>query len=586
MNLIQYLIKQFRPRFWHAGISAHDDRILFNYRKYWFVSVSVRALVSLIPMCVLLIFSYVLENKAIKNENDLLIVRLTSNTSRSISYFLEERLDALKFITQQNRIDRIANSAELPHLLHNLKMGFGGFVDLGLIDPNGVQINYTGPFDLKGKNYQNQDWFIKCIQTGSYVSDVFLGYRKLPHMVIAKKWPVQNESFYILRATLDIQKVITILSSLELREKSDAFICNRKGLLQTPSKYYGKILQQIDLPIPDYSPDPQVLEAVDKEGNPIFIGYDYIDNSPYILMLVKRSKEIMKGWYSIRQEINWFFGISGIITLIIVLGISTVMVNRIYEADQTRLKALERLESSSRLISVGRLAAGIAHEINNPLAVISENVGLIKDLFTIEKEYMGDKRLMDLIDAALESVERGGEITKQLLSFARPLKIEIKPLRLNMIIEDVLTFFGKEASYRNIIINIDIPEDLPIIHSDRGSVHQILFNIINNAFHAMEEGGDLDIIVKKRDDESITVSIRDTGYGISEEDQQEIFEPFFTIRQQKGGTGLGLFITHGLVRKLRGDLSLSSKVDEGTTFSITFPIRPEGDIQNENSPGG
>lgn len=573
------------PRFWHTGRSASDGTLI-DYRKYWLVSVSIRTLVSLLPMGILLIFTYMLQDKAIKNENNFLITRLTSNTSRSITYYLEERLDALKFIIQQNRIDTIKNSEELSQLLHNLKMGFGGFVDLGLIDHNGYQINYAGPFDLKGRNYQDQDWFAQCKQTESYVSDVFLGYRNVPHMIIARKWPLQDERFYVLRATLDIQKVITILSSLELRAKSDAFICNRKGLLQTPSKYFGEILQQVDLPIPDYSPDPQVLEAMDKEGHPILIGYEYIDNSPYILMLVKHSEEMMKGWYSIRKEINWFFGISVIVTLMVTLGISTIMWNRIYDADQARLKAIERLESSSRLISVGRLAAGVAHEINNPLSVISENAGLIKDLFTISKEYKADKRLMDLIDTVLDSVERGGAITKQLLGFARSFKDEIKPQNLSVIIVEVLAFLRKEASYRNIIINTVISENLPVIYSDRGSLQQILFNLINNAFHAMDEGGYLDIIARNKDEKSIILCINDTGSGIPEEDQHRIFEPFYTTKQEDGGTGLGLFITHGLVRKLKGDLSLYSKVDEGTSFSITLPIRPEGDIQNENSPSG
>ncbi len=574
-----------KPRFWNTSISETQGQILFNYRKFWLFSVTLRSLVSLVPIAILFMFTYMLENKAIKNENYLHTVRLTSNTRRTLTYFLEERRAALKFIIQEEKYENLNNYASLSYILRNLQRGFGGFIDLGLIDESGLQTNYVGPFDLKNKNYSNHKWFVSCAKNGSYLSDVFLGYRKLPHMIIALKRSKQNGSFYILRATLDIKKLIQILSSLELSEKSEAFLCNRQGLLQTPSKYYGELLKRIDLPIPEYSKQSQVMATRDKAGNPILIGYAYIENSPYILMLVKRSKEIMKGWYSLRNEINWVFGISVIATLIIVLGISTFMVNKIFDADQKRLRAMERLESSSRLISVGRLAAGVAHEINNPLAVIGENAGLVEDIFNLKKEYKDDQQIKELITAVLESVERCGEITRQLLGFARHFETKIEPVHINKTISGVLSFFRKEASYRNISINMDIPENFPVIYSDHGSLQQIFLNLINNAFQAMDTGGRLDISATKHAEGYVSISVTDNGYGISEEDQKEIFEPFFTTRDMKGGTGLGLSITFGLVRKLKGEISADSKIGQGSTFTVTLPIRHAGDIKNETFTG-
>jgi two-component system NtrC family sensor kinase len=578
MNQIKNFATHFKPRFWHAGTSMAQTQTLFNYRRFYLISVTLRAFVSITPMAILLLFTYMLQDKAIDNENHLRTVRLTSNTRRTITYFLQERLDALKFIIQQKNVEALKAADELPQVLHNLKMGFGGFVDLGLIDDSGLQISYSGPFSLKGKDYSDQEWFIRCAEEGSYVSDVFLGYRNLPHMIVALRWPMEDSAFYILRATLDTQKLVQILSSLELTEKSEAFLCSRDGLLQTPSNYYGEMLERIDLLIPEYSIHSQVVETVDKRGDPILIGYAYIENSPFILMVVKRSVEIMKGWRSIRQKINWFFGVSVVITLIVVLYASTMMVNRIYDADQTRLKAIERLETSSRLISVGRLAAGVAHEINNPLAVIGENAGLIKDLFILRKEYKQDKRLMELIDAVLESVERSGEITKELLGFARQFEPKITPIQLSNVVSEVLSFQRKEAAYRNIDIHVDIPEDIPVIYSDRGRLQQIVLNLINNAFQAMRNGGQLDISVKREGENAVSIRIRDTGPGISPEDIKRIFEPFFTTRGPEGGIGLGLSITFGLVRKLKGDISVQSKLGEGTTFEINLPINTQGEI--------
>ena len=542
----------------------------------------MRASVSLVPLAILFMFTYMQENKAIRNENYLQTVRLTSNTRRTLTYFLEERLDALKFIIQEEKPETLNNLIALSYILRHLQRGFGGFIDLGLIDDSGFQSNYVGPFDLKNKNYSDQKWFISCVKNGFYLSDVFLGYRKFPHMIVALKISKEDGSFYILRATLDIKKLIQILSSLELSPKSEAFLSNRQGVLQTPSKYYGELLKRIELPIPAYSKQSQVMETTDKVGNRIQIGYAYIENSPYILMLVNRNIEIMEGWYFIRKEINWVFGVSVIVTLIVVLGISTFMTNKIYDADQSRLRAMERIESSSRLISIGRLAAGVAHEINNPLAVIGENAGLIKDLFTLKKEYQADPKLMRLIDDVLESMERCGEITKQLLEFARHFEPKITPLHLIQVISEVLSFLKKEALYRNFTININIPEDFPIIYSDRGSLQQIFLNLINNAFQAMVNGGRLDIIANKQKNDYVSISIIDNGSGISPEDQHKIFEPFFTTKGLKGGSGLGLSLTYGLVRKLKGDISVLSKIGEGSTFAVTLPIKHEGDIKNEN----
>ena len=588
MNLFKYMVSlaaHLKPRFWKAGASETQGQILFNYRKFWLFSITVRSLVSLVPIAILFMFTYMLENKAIKNENHLHTVRLTSNTRRTLTYFFEERLDALRFIIQEEKFETLNNPDSLSYILRNLQRGFGGFIDLGLINESGLQTNYVGPFDLKQRNYRDQKWFANCIENGSYLSEVFLGYRKLPHIIIALKRAVNNDSFYILRATLDIKKLIQILSSLELSERSEAFICNREGRLQTPSRYYGKLLERMDLPIPEFSRYSQVKEAVDNAGSPILIGYAYIENSPYILMLVKRSEEIMKGWYSLRKEINWIFGISVIATLIVVLGISTLMVNKIFDADQKRLRAMERLESSGRLISIGRLAAGVAHEINNPLAVIGENAGLIDDIFKLNKEYQGDQQLKELIAAVLESVERCGEITKQLLEFARHFETKIEAINLKRTISGVLSFLRKEALYRNIAIDIDIPEDFPVIYSDYGSLQQIFLNLINNAFQAMDKGGRLEIFATRPAEGYVGISVRDNGCGIPEEDRNEIFEPFFTTKGMRGGTGLGLSITFGLVRKLRGEISLDSKIGEGTTFTVTLPIRHAGESKNETLTG-
>jgi signal transduction histidine kinase len=236
---------------------------------------------------------------------------------------------------------------------------------------------------------------------------------------------------------------------------------------------------------------------------------------------------------------------------------------------------LHEVEYSNKMASIGRLAAGVAHEINNPLAVINEKVGLIKDLFTIKDEFKGNRKLIELVDSALSSVDRCGTITKRLLNFARHLDVKIQTVNLNEVIRDVLGFLSKEAEYRSITVSINVPGDIPQFESDRGKLQQVFLNIVNNAFAAVKNGGSIDITAKREGADLISVTFTDDGCGIPGSDLERIFEPFFSTKTRYGGTGLGLSITYGLVQELGGNIGVQSEVGRGSSFVITIPLKME-----------
>jgi signal transduction histidine kinase len=251
------------------------------------------------------------------------------------------------------------------------------------------------------------------------------------------------------------------------------------------------------------------------------------------------------------------------------------MVNKVYAADERRLMALHQMEYSNKMASIGRMAASVAHEINNPLAIINEKAGLVKDLFTIKKQYADDPKLYSQLDSILNSVKRAGKITKRLLTFARNLEATIEPVHLGEIIDEVLSFLNKEAEYRSLGIQVDVPDDTPVIESDRGKLEQIFLNIINNAFAAMCDGGHLSIQVNRAGAEAVAVKIQDNGCGIPKEDLQRIFEPFFSTKTSQGGTGLGLSITYNLTHEIGGKINVDSDIDKGTCFTITLPLKTQ-----------
>jgi signal transduction histidine kinase len=246
---------------------------------------------------------------------------------------------------------------------------------------------------------------------------------------------------------------------------------------------------------------------------------------------------------------------------------------------------IHQTEYQVKMASLGRLSAGVAHEINNPLAIINEKAGLIKDLLTFTGKYDHDPKLLALIDSVLSSVERCAGITRRLLNFARRSGGRLQDIDIGAVVSEVLDFMGKEAEYRCLGIETEIPEDLPRFRSDLGRLQEILLNLFTNAFAAMDDGGRMTITVRSRKRQLVEISVADTGHGIPQSDISRVFEPFFSTKIGKGGTGLGLSITYGLIQELGGDIRVKSKVGEGTIFIVTLPVNPPQTIGDKKEPG-
>ena len=571
--IMKFELSHLKPKFWdHQQSSAGHFKSLFDFRKIWKLAVLLTAGVALVPLIIMTFINYNGAQNAIESEILLRTSRLVSNVRRTISFFLDERKFALNFIVYDNTYENLKDTDRLQTILDNLKKGLGGFSDLGVIDDSGTQINYVGLYALLGVDYSKQDWFHDVMEQGAHISSVFMGFRNEPHFVIAVRHTLPNGSSFILRSSLNIQHFTDILSQLELTGYGDAFIVNRDGILQTPSLYQNEILKRMKLSVPQYSPRTQVYQTVDDKGKALFVGYAYIEDTPFILIVTKQKDELMKPWLKTRSELIAFLSVSVFVILVVILGVSTYLVNNMYLADQKRVMSLHQAEYTNKLASIGRLAAGVAHEINNPLAIINEQAGLIKDIFTYRSEYAHDEKLNTQLDVILSSVERCGAITKRLLNFARHVEVSVQKVSIPSIIQDVIGFLHKEAEYKSITIATDIPEDTPEFESDRGKLQQIFLNLVNNAFAAMSEGGNLEIKVTNITNQSISVMVADNGCGISEADMKKVFEPFFTTKSGTGGTGLGLSITYGLVQEIGGKIEVESTVGKGTRFIITLPL--------------
>jgi two-component system NtrC family sensor kinase len=241
------------------------------------------------------------------------------------------------------------------------------------------------------------------------------------------------------------------------------------------------------------------------------------------------------------------------------------------ETDQTRAQ----LEHASKLASVGELASGIAHEINNPLAVITEESGLLIDYIDPQFGHkLEQNELRERLNTIQKSAFRCRDITRKLLRFVRKTDFDIQKHDIHEVIDGVLNdLLGPEIKVSNIKVESYYDHSLPKIKTDSNQLQQVILNIVNNAGDAIgDRPGKIKIVTSSRR-KKIVISISDDGCGMTDEQLEKVFMPFYTTKEVGKGTGLGLSVSYGIIRGLGGEIEVESKKDVGTTFKLILPLK-------------
>ncbi len=527
---------------------------------------------AVVPLLILSAINYHQYRATLTREIVTPVRGLVNKTRHSFELFLAERASTVSLISQVYSPAELADERNLNRIFRAVKGEFPGFIDLGLIDENGVHASYVGPYNLKGKDYSTADWYQQTRVKGVYVSDVFMGFRRFPHIVIAVQRMTDDGHSWVLRATIDTGQFDRLIASMGLEPESDAFLVNNAGVLQTASRFYGAVLDQLPMPMPPMTYETATLETTDPAGRDVFITYTYFQHADFVLMAVKPRAEIFKPWTTLRSDLILLFVTSVALILSVAFGLTDLMVRRMRASDERRIAAFVQMEHTQKLSSIGRLAAGVAHEINNPLAIINEKAGLASDLMELAGDFPERDRFRALVDAILRSVERCRSITHRLLGFSRRMDVNIEQLDVNDVLKETMSFLEQEALHRSITTSVSLDPAMPRIASDRGQLQQVFLNILNNAFAAVPDGGSVTLATWLRDPDTVGVSIKDNGKGMSDEVLRHIFEPFFTTKKTSG-TGLGMFITYGIIRRLGGDIAVQSTEGAGTTVTVFLPMK-------------
>ncbi|MEW6657897.1 MAG: ATP-binding protein [Thermodesulfobacteriota bacterium] len=546
------------------------------YKKLWWDIILTTLGFSVIPLFVLGFVIYHQYSVSYSAKITESLKTLAENRVGAIDLFFDERISQLTTLANTNPLDRLRDEDYLNRVFNIIQTRSKSFIDLGVIDEEGNHLAYVGPCYniLKGVNYKNEEWFNAVMASGVYISDIFMGFRKFPHFIIAVLVREKN-NVWILRATINSDIIEDIVHAAQTGKLGDAFIINRHDILQTTPRFSGTLLSTPKAP--DFSAATGTkIEEVTHQGKTNLYATSVIKNKKWVLVIKEDPTEQLTPLLRARF-ITLAIGGAGV--LVIVLGAfftTRSMMKELIRMARKKAVSEDLAMQSTQMAALGMMAAGIAHEINNPLAVIGEKAGWLKDLLH-EEDLAQSPNFQEFADAVgkIEShLSRAKKVTHRLLGFARHMEPVQERVDLNAILEDTIGFLENEARYRNIEIQVDFDGKLPQTTSDSAQLQQVFLNILNNAIDAI--GKDGEILIKTTHmakNNQLAVEISDNGPGIPKEMLDKIFDPFFTTKEVGKGTGLGLSISYSIIDKLGGRMLVASEAGKGTTFTIYLPIR-------------
>jgi len=515
----------------------------------------------------------------VSNELSVMIER----HSLTVDAFINDRLSDIRVIAREHPLERLRQPEFLRLVLNLMREEYhGAFVDLGLVSSDGIQVAYAGPFNLHMAEYSAAPWFQEAMVSENFVSDVFAGLRGSPHFIVATQRKVGDE-LYVVKATIDFEAFNALVENLRIGSTGFAFIINREGQFQTNPRFVVALNRPpwIDLLEGRVRSDRiSVLNGEDVLGRKAIFTIAPLKQGQWFLCYQQETSDALTELRRVQEFAAVVLIIVSLAAIFAGYLLSRSLAQRLADAYRDRRVMAHQVIETGRLASIGELAAGIAHEINNPVAIMVQEAGWIDDLLG-EGDPCSGENLEEIIRAVTQIRTQGDrckEITYKLLSFARKTDPTIREVELNEVVDEVIGLTSQKTRYANVSIETELNPHLPAIHASPSELQQVLLNLVNNAIDAIERPGGTVTVATKIVGDEVVLEVRDTGKGIPEANLGRIFDPFFTTKPVGQGTGLGLPICYGIVEKMGGRITVESEIEKGTTFTVFIPREaPEGD---------
>ncbi len=512
-----------------------------------------------------------------------------------IEMFLNEHSSKLQLIAQTHTRDAILEPGALQTAFEVFNKDLWSLTDLGVIGEHGFHLAYAGPYDLWSRNYAKEFWFTQVMQKGLYISEMFMGFRKEPHFIIAVT-QLNGDQKWILRATINTEAFRSLVENVRIGKTGQAYLLNAEGVFQTSPRMSGTIMEKSTYPIGPYHEGIQVrflegLKDADGKERPRQIACQAWLKNPRWLLVVKQ--DYAEAFGDVNYANTWtliFLHVSALSILVVSVLITRHMITIIKRRDAEADRLSDQLMQAGKLASIGELSAGVAHEINNPLAIILTERQLLLDA---AKHFpMSGPEFKEQFDDSLSQVDiqiqRCKRITQNLLRFSRRTESLIETVDLNGFLREVVDLMDREARSGGIKFFTELDPALPPLLSDPSQLQQVFLNLITNAIdaHAGKPYGSVRLTTRADSQRQLAeVHVADTGSGISPAHLSRIFDPFFTTKAVGKGTGLGLSIVYSIVKRLGGTIAVQSEPGTGTDFTIVLPYTPPKELRESLAEG-
>jgi len=558
-----------------AEVSVSREQARQEYFRRLRRRLEVGLLLSILaPLAILSLYFHFQFNVTLKENGKLHLKTLAESQRNTCDLFLQERLVNLFHLFHSTQMQLPPSVEDMNRYLQYLRQASDAFVDVGFLDESGKQIGYAGPYpSLRGRSYEDQEWFqtVRAKEGNYHITDVYLGFRHKPHFTVAVRVPIED-GFRVMRATLDPDKLYIFLRGLSRGKGVSSALLNREGRYQIVDPDVGELLGKADF-VPPPEEKSGSREWVDGR-DPSLVAYAWLEEVPWALVVRQPLRVAYAKMYRTRRIMILSTAAFALVILAVVWLTTERLLRRAEATEEARASLKSQLIHAGKLASIGELAAGIAHEINNPLAIVASESGLIRDMldpqFGMEPTPEKICRELDQIDTA---VKRASGITKKLLGFSRREESRLVFCNLNRLLDEVVTGLKEEElRVSNVKLVRDYDPSLPDLTVDPDTLRQVFLNLINNAQDAIEGTGTITLSTQY-DEGNVFVTVRDTGKGMTSKQMEKIFLPFYTTKEVGKGTGLGLSISSSLVEAMGGSIEVQSLPGSGSSFKVVLPRR-------------
>ena len=330
-------------------------------------------------------------------------------------------------------------------------------------------------------------------------------------------------------------------------------------------------------------PHPGVRTFIrkDSRGDEYLFATTWLQEKPWVLVVRQETADAFRSLRSATVPIILIMILGGVTITILAYTLTRQIIRRMRRMDEEKLQLGKQLVRATRMAELGQMAAGFAHEINNPLQIMKSDGALIQMIFSDLKkngrlEESDMREFEETLDQLKLQIERCSKITQAILEFGRKSEPTQQDVDLVAFIPQVTSMIDKKASVQGIRLKKEISERTPLLRADPAQLQQVLLNLLNNAIDAITdrhgcEGGELTVRAGPGEDGRLSISVKDNGAGMSQENLKRIFTPFFTTKPPGKGTGLGLYVCYGIIEGMGGTMEVTSEMGVGTTFVIHLP---------------